>query len=61
MKWLSLVLVILSTAAVVAVLGFSAFSVIMGIIGGLIASFAIAGYLQSISRDDPGDRYEHIR
>lgn len=59
MKLFSLLLVILSTAAAVALFGFSAFSIIIGIVGGLISSFAIAGYLQSVNRDFPSDGYEN--
>ncbi|UQZ32852.1 hypothetical protein C2I18_04320 [Paenibacillus sp. PK3_47] len=61
MKLFSLLLVLLSTAAVVSLFGFSAFTVISGIVGGLVASFAIAGYLQSINNDYPGDDYQARR
>lgn len=59
MKWLSLVIIVLSAAAMCTVFGFSLFSVIMGVIGGLIASFGIAAYLQSVKRDFPSDYYEN--
>jgi hypothetical protein len=59
MKLFSLLLVALSNIGVVATFEFSTFSVITGIIGGLIAAFAIAGYLQSVKRDYPNESYEN--
>ncbi|OBZ14587.1 hypothetical protein A8L34_11725 [Bacillus sp. FJAT-27264] len=58
MKWVSLIITVLSVLALGGIYGFSLFIVITGIIGGLIASFAIAGYLKSVNGDFPGDRYE---
>ncbi|WP_339316855.1 hypothetical protein [Paenibacillus sp. FSL R10-2734] len=59
MKLFSLLLVALSAIVVVATFGFSTFSVVTGIVGGLIAAFAIAGYLQSVRRDYPLKGYEN--
>ncbi|MEK5413710.1 hypothetical protein BSK49_03830 [Paenibacillus odorifer] len=57
MKIFSLLLVALSSIGVVATFGFSTFSFITGIIGGLIAAFAISGYLQSVRSDYPNESY----
>lgn len=59
MKIFSLSLIALSSIGVVATFGFSTFSLITGIIGGLIAAFAISGYLQSVRRDYPNESYEN--
>ncbi|MFE4711861.1 hypothetical protein ACFRAM_13375 [Paenibacillus sp. NPDC056722] len=58
MKWVSLIITVLSVLALGGIYGFSLFIVIMGVIGGLIASFTIAGYLKSVNGDFPSDRYE---
>lgn len=59
MKLFSLLLVALSAVGVTATFGFSAFSLVTGIVGGLIAAFAITGYLQSVRRDYPSQGYEN--
>ncbi|MFC3748720.1 hypothetical protein [Paenibacillus sp. GCM10012306] len=58
MKWVSLIITVLSVLALVGMFGFSLFTVIMGIIGGLIASFTITGYLQRVNNDFSEDYYE---
>lgn len=59
MKLFSLLLVVLSTIGVTTTFGFTSFSLITGIVGGLIAAFVIVGYLQSVRRDYPSKGYEN--
>lgn len=59
MKWLTLSLVSLSTLCFVAVMGLSVLTLAVGIVGGLVASFAVAAYLQTVRRDYPVQYYEN--
>lgn len=51
MKWFSIVLVLLSTLGVGSIYGYTPFSIFVGVSGGLLASFSIAGYLKSVQND----------
>jgi len=63
MKWFYLLMVGLSVSVLILVFGFSIYILIIGLLGGLMTSFAIASKLKSIQNDYPGgsDTYERSK
>lgn len=59
MKWFGIILVLLSTLGIGAIFEFTAFSIFMGFSGGLIAAFAIAGYLKTVQNDYPDEEIKY--
>ncbi|MRN52561.1 hypothetical protein [Paenibacillus monticola] len=59
MKWVSFLLVALSVLSLGGLFGFSLFTVLTGMVGGFMASFAIVAYLHAIKRDYPNDAHEN--
>lgn len=61
MKWMYPLLTTLGVYAFTIFFGFTLTSFIAGAAGGLITSFAIHAYLNSVNRDCPSDHYETRR
>lgn len=63
MKWFYLIMVGLSVTTLTIIFGFSIYILVIGLLGGLMTSFAIAAKLKSIQNDSPGgsDSYERSK
>ncbi|AIQ64886.1 hypothetical protein PSTEL_18980 [Paenibacillus stellifer] len=57
MKWLYALPPLVSAVLICGMFGFAVWTVAVGVIGGLLLSFALAAYLQSLQRG-PGAGYE---